>query len=99
MPVNTPNPGGYQGQISQAIVNVRNDMQTIINMNNYITSMGGVAFLTAAFPNGIGMAEADASATIAAIGNHAALAAIYQGGIPGPALDYRANGEPLWGGQ
>lgn len=99
MSVNVPNPGTYVLQLAQNFVNVRNDFQAILNANNYIASMGGTAFLTAAFPEGMGMTTADANALIAALGNHAALALVYAGGTPGAAFNYMTNGEPFWGGQ
>lgn len=99
MAVNVPNAGSYLGQVSQEIVNVRDAFQAILNTNAYIGAMGGAAFLTAAAPNGLGMSAQDAAALLAAVGNHAALAAIYLGGQPGAALNYFANGEPFWGGQ
>ena len=95
MAVNPPNPGNFQQQISQAVVNLRNDFQTIANLNSYITAQGGATFLTSI----IGLSSADASTVVATLGNLAALAATYEGGTPGAALDYRSNSEPLWGGQ
>lgn len=98
MAVNAPNPGSFLGQISQAVVGLRNDFQTIANLESYINSMGGTTFLEAAFPAGIGMSPVDAAVVISTLGNLAALEAVYTGGQPGAALDYRSNSEPLWGG-
>lgn len=79
-------------------VNLRNDMQNIINFNAYLVAMGGVTFLT----NGInpGMNGTDAAALVAAYGNLAQLAAIYLGqGTQAVSFDYEANSNILWGGQ
>ena len=95
MAFNPPNPGGFQGQITAAIVAIRNNFQAIVNLNEYITSEGGASFLETV----IGLESNDAAAVIAALGNHATLAGIYQGATPGAAFNYLANGEPLWSGQ
>lgn len=99
MAVNVPNPGSYLSQIGQNFVNVRDNLQALVTANNYVAAMGGTAFLEAAPPNGLGMSPADAPAFIAALGNHATFATIYQGGQPGAALNYLANAEPFTGGQ
>lgn len=99
MAVNAPNPGSFLGQISQAVVNIRNDFQTLVNLNNYITAMGGETFLTTAFPNGIGLTAPDAAVVISALGNLNNVATGYNGGAPAPQLNYQANSQPLWGGQ
>lgn len=99
MAVNAPNPGLFLGQISTAVVNLRNNFATITNLNAYITAMGGATFLTAAAPNGIGLSVGDANTVVSTLGNLAALAAVYNGGQPGAALNYAANSEPLWSGQ
>ena len=94
MTINSPNPGGFQGQMSQCLVSVRNDFQAVLNINGYITAQGGATFLE----NVIQLSVTDAGVAVAAFGNHAALAAIYQGGAPGGAFNYMDNGQPLWGG-
>jgi hypothetical protein len=99
MAVNSPNPGTFLVQMSAAVVALRNDFSTLVWMNAYITAMGGATFLEAASPNGIGLNSADAGVVVSTLGNLAALAAIYNGGTPGAALNYSANSEPLWGGQ
>lgn len=98
MAVNAPNPGIFLAQITQAVVNLRNDFQTIANLNAYIGAMGGATFLTTAQPNGIGMTTGDAAVVTSTLGNLAALAAAYNGGTPGAALNYATNSQPLWGG-
>ena len=95
MSVNVPNPGLFTQQIGVALTSLRNDFQTLVNLNDYITSMGGASFLTGQ----MGLTAPDAAALVAALGNHANLATQYKGGAQAPALDYRANGEPFWGGQ
>ena len=95
MAVNAPNPGIFYGNITAAVVALRNDFQTILNINAYVTAMGGVTFLQAA-PFSLGTGDADA--LVACLGNLAELAAIYSGGTPGGALNYAANSEPFWSG-
>ena len=95
MSVNVPNPGLFTQQAGAMLVALREDFARLVNLNDYITAMGGTTFLTTQ----IGLSSGDASALVAALGNHAALAAHYKGGAQAPALDYRANGEPFWGGQ
>jgi hypothetical protein len=99
MAVNVPNPGNYQQQLGQQITALRDAFDALVNSNAYIGSMGGATFLTAAAPNGLGMSAGDAAALIATLGNHSNLAAQYNGGAQAPTLNYRANGEPFWGGQ
>jgi hypothetical protein len=99
MPVNVPNPGNYLASIGDLFTQIRDRMQDVIDQNNYIGSMGGETFLTAAFPDGLGMTPDDAGALLAALGNHTAVAHGYQGGPPAPQLDYKANGSPFWNGR
>lgn len=94
--INAPNPGLFQQQITQAVVNVRNNFQTILNLNNYVTAQGGVTFLEGP----IGMSPGDASVATSTLANLAVLANVYQGSGSIPtAFNYMANGELLWGGQ
>jgi hypothetical protein len=98
MTVNTPNSGNFQQQISTAVVALRTAFDDLNNLNNYITSVGGTTFLEDASPAGIGLSAADANTVISTLGNLASLATQYNGGAQAPALNYRANSEPLWGG-
>jgi hypothetical protein len=93
-----PNPGVYLTQLGAELTTLRDAFDKLVNSNGYIASMGGSTFLTAAFPNGLGMSSGDASALIATLGNHANLATQYNGGAQAAALDYRSNGKPFWGG-
>lgn len=88
----------YLTQLGTEFTALRDAFDKLVNSNGYIGSMGGTAFLTAAAPNGLGMSAGDAAALTAALGNHTALAGQYNGGAQAPALNYRANGEPFWGG-
>jgi hypothetical protein len=99
MAVNVPNPGNYLAQISTNVVGLRNNFAAIVNQLAYIDSMGGATFLEAAYPAGMGLAAGDAAVVLSTLGNLAALAAVYNGGAPGAALNYSANSQPLWGGQ
>jgi hypothetical protein len=93
--VNTPNSGTFQQQISDATVALRNDFQTLKNLNDYIIAEGGSTWLA----NTVGIAAPDAAVIVSTLGNLAALEAIYRGGTPGAAFDYRTNSNLLWGGK
>lgn len=96
MAVNVPSPAIFLQQISNAVVNLRDNFQTIQNLNAYLSAQGGAAFLEAA---PFSLSTTDANTVVSTLGNLAALAAIYNGGAPGNALNYNANSELLWGGQ
>ena len=98
MATNVPNPGAYLNGISLLLTDIRDRMNKVQQQNEYIASMGGVTFLTAPAPDGLGMTTADANALIATMGNHNAVATSYKGGPAAPVLDYEANGQPFWGG-
>jgi hypothetical protein len=98
MSSNVPNPGAFEQQVGQQFADVRDSLLVISRQHDYIISMGGVAFMTAQPPNGLGMASADAQALLAALGNHAAVTTGYNGGPAAPVLDYRLNAAPFWGG-
>lgn len=98
MAANVPVPATYLNEIAILFTTIRNRMQECQDQSGYIASMGGVAFLTAAVPNGLAMSTPDANALIASLGNHSALATHYQGGPQAPALNYKTNGQPFWGG-
>lgn len=89
MAVNVPNEGIFISSIGAAITSLRNSYQAVLNLNAYITAMGGATFLEAAPPNGYSLDSGDASAIVAALGNLA-------GSNLGTAL---TNSETLWGGQ
>jgi hypothetical protein len=99
MAVNVPTAADFGNNVERALVNLRNDFQTAVNLNDYVNSMGGANFLSAAAPAGLGLSTADAAAMVATLGNHAALATQYVGGAQAPVLNYKANGSPFWGGQ
>jgi hypothetical protein len=99
MAVNVPGASDLEAQIGRELVALRDDFQKLVNRNAYINQMGGTNFLTAAPPNGLGMQPGDAAALVAALGNHANLATQYTGGAQAPAMDYKSNGSPFWGGQ
>lgn len=98
MATNVPNPGSYLASIGNLFTDIRDNMRAVQDQANYIASMGGTAFLEAAYPNGLGMSATDAAALIASLGNMSAVATGYQGGTPAPQLNYQANTEPFWGG-
>lgn len=96
MAVNVPAPAIFLQQISNAVVALRNDFQTLENLNAYLTAQGGAAFLEAAPYN---LSANDAAVVVSTLANHATLAGIYNGATPNQTLNYSANGELLWGGQ
>lgn len=98
MAANVPTSATYLGQIAIIYTNIRDEFQQCQDQSGYIASMGGVTFLTTAAPNGLAMATVDANALIASLGNMSALGVQYQGGAQAPALNYKSNTEPFWGG-
>ena len=98
MATNVPNPGTFLGDIGSLLTGVRDNFTRLVEKRQYIASMGGVTFLTTAYPDGMGMAQADASALIAALDQHNDLNTGYTGGTPAPQLDYKDNGAQFWGG-
>lgn len=98
MAANVPSQAVYLNQIANIYTQIRDFMQNCQDQSGYIASMGGLSFLTTASPDGLGMKVADANALIASLGNMSALASHYQGGPQAPALNYKANTEPFWGG-
>jgi hypothetical protein len=93
MTINPPNFGAFQLQLTQAVLDVRNAMDQANNLNDYIVSEGGGTFLT-----GLGFSTADAAVVTSTFANLASLTAVYKGGTPGAAFNYRANGNLLWSG-
>jgi hypothetical protein len=98
MAVNVPNPGSYLGNIAIWLTGVRDNLNHLVDQRDYINTMGGEAFLTTAYPDGLGMAQADADALIAVLNQHADLDTGYEGGTPAPELNYRENSSAFWGG-
>lgn len=68
MAVNVPNPGIYQQQLGNHIIALREAINDLVQDGTYLNQMGGAAFLTAASPNGMGIASADATAIVNTIG-------------------------------
>jgi hypothetical protein len=98
MPVNVPVPATYLSYVGSIFSQIRDRFADVVDQRAYINAMGGLTFLTAAPPDGLGMAQADASALIAALDQHNDLNTGYTGGAPAPQLDYRDNASPFWGG-
>jgi hypothetical protein len=84
-------PGQINQKIGSLVTELRDIFAKIEDTNaelGVITQQGLVA---------IGISSADAAVLISTMGNLAALSAIYHGGPPGAALNYRANSQSLWG--
>lgn len=94
MAANLPNPGAYMQQIGIHLTALRDAFNDLLKDNDYLTQMGGATFLQ----NSMGLSPTDAAALVAALGNHANLNTHYNGGAQAPALNYRLNGSPFWGG-
>lgn len=90
MTVNTPNPGNYQQQLSQHIVQFRDSLQNLLNDAAYLNSVGGAAFLTAPPFN---MSTADANLIMSTIGVVTPTNSVVQS-----IQAFLVNTEPLWGG-
>ena len=94
-----PNPGNYLNDIATALTGTRDSLAELVKQRAYITSMGGLTFLTTVYPNGLGMPTPDAQALIATLDQHNDLNTGYKGGPPAPQLDYEENGAQFWGGR
>jgi hypothetical protein len=98
MAANVPNSGLFLQATAEELTGLRDLFQKLVNRSDYVASMGGSAFLQATTPNGLGMSAPDADALVATLGNHKNLATQYSGGTQAAAMNYRANGQPFWGG-
>jgi hypothetical protein len=98
MAANVPNPGAFENDIAIALTGVRDSLARLQSKRSYISAMGGITFLEAAYPDGLGMSPADAAALIATLDQHNDITTSYTGGPPAPQLDYRTNGAKFWGG-
>jgi hypothetical protein len=94
MAANVPNSGQFLQDIGTRLTALRDDFQRLVDKNDYVASMGGSSFLV----NTLGMTQQDADALVATLGNHKNLSVHYNGGAQAPAMNYRANGQPFWGG-
>jgi hypothetical protein len=74
--------------VSSMTVALRNDMQQIMNFNQWLSAIGGATYLES-----LSFAASDAAAIVAMFGNLAALANTYQTNVL-----YMANTEPAWAG-
>jgi len=93
MAVNVPNAGNYQQSLGAHLVAFRDALQRLLNDAAYLNSMGGLTFLQAAPPAGMGLSAADAQIIQNSIGvvipTNATVIAIQ---------NYLATTEALWGG-
>jgi hypothetical protein len=99
MASNVPNPGSYLETIAIALTGVRDSLDELDKQRAYINSMGGVTFLTSAYPDGLGMDTTDADALIATLDQHHDLNTGYAGGVAPPVTNYEQNGAQFWGGR
>jgi len=83
-----PNPGIYQQQLGQHVVQFRNALQALLNDAAYLNSMGGTTFLTTA----MGLSSADAAVVMATVG------AVTPANSTVQAINaFLVSTEPLWG--
>ena len=91
---NQPTLASLNSQAGAIALSWRNDAQTTLWFNEYLSAIGGAAFLES-----LAMTTADANTVISGIGNLAVVANAYQGnGLIAATFNYMANSEPLWGG-
>jgi len=95
MASNVPNSADFQAEVGRELVALRDAFQKLVNRSDYVASMGGSANFLQALLN---MQPGDADAMVATLGNHKNLATQYTGGAQAAVLNYRANGQPFWGG-
>lgn len=82
-------------QVGTLAIGLRENFQSILNFNNWLTSSGGATYLEA-----LGMTTQDAAVVVSTYGNLAVLAGIWLGmGTQQAEFNYYANTEALWGGQ
>lgn len=98
MPVNVPVASTYLTFLGSIFTQIRDRLVNIDEQRSWIASMGGLDFLTAEQPVGLGMDQGDAAALIAALDQHHDVAVAYTGGPPAPQLDYQDNASAFWGG-
>lgn len=85
MAVNVPNSGVFLADVGSVITSLRDAYQACLNKNNYLTAMGGIAFLQAPPFN---LSPSDAQGVVAALGNIAA----------SNVATALTNSETMWGG-
>lgn len=82
-------------QIGGLTLGLRDNFQSVLNFNNWLTANGGTTFLEA-----LGMTTEDAQTVVSTYGNLSVLAGIWLGqGTQQAQFNYYANSEALWGGQ
>lgn len=82
-------------QCGQLMVTLRDTLQALQNLNDDLLTIGGAQNLETALE----YQAADATTTIATLGNMAQLNQIWLGNAAPPAFNYRADTIPFWGGQ
>lgn len=92
---NQPTVNSVNSQVAQMAVALRNDFQTLLNWSAWLNTVGATGL------QAIGFTPGDANTIVAAIGNLADLAGIYQGLAAQIALpfNFEDNTSSLWGGQ
>jgi len=87
-----PSVGGINSQVAAMAISLRDDFQRIANFQAWLNTVGSAGLVA------LGFTAPDAAVIVSSMGNLATLSAIYQGTATGPAFNYMANTEPLWGG-
>lgn len=89
MAINVPNPGVYQQQLGQHIIQFRDALQALLNDAAYLNSVGGATFLTGT----MGLTPADATTVMNTVG-----AVTPQNSVVQSLQNWLATTQPLWGG-
>jgi hypothetical protein len=89
-----PTPASVNQSAGNMSVQLRELFAQVKDFNAWLNAIGGTTFLTAT----LGMPSPDANTIVSTFGNLDALRAIYEGGTPGAAFNYRTNSNSLWGG-
>jgi hypothetical protein len=96
--VNVPVTPTYLSYLGSIFTQLRDRFANLESQRTWIASNGGLAFLTAEQPDGLGLNRATAEELIAVLDQHHDVNIGYNGGPPAPQLDYKTNASPFWGG-
>jgi hypothetical protein len=90
-----PTVNSVNNAVAAMAVSLRNDFATILNFSAWLNTVGASGLQAIGFTGG------DASTIVAAVGNLADLAGVYQGQAPqiGLPFNFEDNTSTLWGGQ
>lgn len=91
---NQPSQSGLNAQLGQLAINVRNDMQNVLNLFEYVNGSGGATFL-----QGLGFNSADATAYFNTLNYLQTVAQVFNGtAAQTPAFNFASAVSPAYGG-